>query len=155
MNSRILIGALLGLLLFTNVTIAQNDEQDIKKAIMTMFDGMRAGDSAMVHSVFAEEVAFQRVQETRDGKVRLISSDFNNFLKAVGTPHDKVWDERIEFGPILIDGKMASVWTPFKFYLGDQFSHCGVNSFRLYKTEAGWKIFHLVDTNRRDNCAGG
>lgn len=155
MNSRIIIGALFGLLLFANNAFCQNDEEAIKKAIMTMFDGMRAGDSAMVHSVFAEQVAFQRVQETQDGKVRLINSDFNNFLKAVGTPHDKVWDERIEFGPILIDGKMASVWTPFKFYFGDQFSHCGVNSFRLYKTDTGWKIFHLVDTNRKDNCAGG
>lgn len=133
---------------------AQDDVADIKKAIMTMFDGMRAGDSAMVHSVFAEKVIFQRVQ-SRGDQSRVTESDFNNFLKAIGTPHDLVWDERIEFGPIQIDGKMASAWVPFKFYLGEQFSHCGVNSFKLYKTVEGWKIFHLVDTNRKDNCVGG
>lgn len=152
MKKRAFIGVLFGLLFFGYSAHSQNDEQAIKDAIMTMFDGMRAGDSAMVHSVFANEVIFQRVQESRDGKVSLVNSEFSGFLKAVGTPHDKVWDERIEFGPILIDGKMASVWTPFKFYFGDQFSHCGVNSFKLYKSEKGWKTFHLVDTNRRTDC---
>ncbi len=152
MKFKSIIGALIGLLLFGYAGHAQNDEQAVKDAIMTMFDGMRAGDSAMVHSVFTDEVVFQRVQESSDGKARVVSSDFKAFLKAIGTPHPKVWDERIEFESIMIDGKMASVWTPFKFYLGDQFSHCGVNVFKLYKSDSGWKIFHLVDTNRRTDC---
>lgn len=155
MKMRFVIGALIGLFLFSSASFAQDDKAAIKKAIMTMFDGMRAGDSAMVHSVFSDQIVFQRVQENREGVARVVSSDFNNFLKSVGTPHNKVWDERIEFGTIQIDGKMASVWTPFKFYLGDQFSHCGVNVFKLYKSENGWKIFHLVDTGRNDNCVGG
>lgn len=155
MKSRIIIGALLGLFLFSETSMAQDDEQAIKDAIMTMFDGMRAGDSAMVHSVFSDEVVFQRVQENNQGKARVVTSEFSGFLKSVGTPHKDVWDERIEFGTIQIDGKMASVWTPFKFYRGEQFSHCGVNVFKLYKSEEGWKIFHLVDTGRKDNCVGG
>lgn len=152
MRSRIIIGALLGLFLFTGTSMAQDDERAIKEAVMTMFNGMRAGDSAMVHSVFSDEVVFQRVQENREGKAIVVTSKFSDFLKAVGTPHEEIWDERIEFGTIEIDGKMASVWTPFKFYRGSQFSHCGVNVFKLYKSEAGWKIFHLVDTNRGTNC---
>ncbi len=155
MKMRILIGALLGLFLLNNNSLAQDDLQAIKAAVMTMFDGMRAGDSAMVRSVFSDEVVFQRVQENRQGNARVVTSDFAEFLKSVGTPHDKVWDERIEFGTIETDGKMASVWTPFKFYLGDDFSHCGVNVFKLYKSDKGWKIFHLVDTGRKDNCVGG
>lgn len=152
MKSRIIIGALLGLFLFTGTSMAQDDERAIKEAVMTMFNGMRAGDSAMVHSVFSDEVVFQRVQENREGKAIVVTSKFSDFLKAVGTPHEEIWDERIEFGTIQIDGKMASVWTPFKFYRGNQFSHCGVNVFKLYKAEEGWKIFHLVDTNRGTNC---
>lgn len=155
MKNRILIGALFGLLFFGPNVKAQDDEQAIKDAIMTMFDGMRAGDSAMVHSVFADEISFQRVQDISANGSKTVNSDFRDFLKAVGTPHDQVWDERVEFGPILIDGKMASVWVPFKFYAGERFSHCGVNSFQLHKTEVGWKIFHLVDTSRKENCVGG
>ncbi len=155
MKIRIIIGVLFGFFFLNNNSLAQDDLHAIKAAVMTLFDGMRAGDSAMVHSVFSDQVVFQRVQENREGNARVVTSEFSDFLKSVGTPHNKVWDERIEFGTIEIDGKMASVWTPFKFYLGDQFSHCGVNVFKLYKSDSGWKIFHLVDTNRQDNCVGG
>ncbi|OEK05768.1 Cif family virulence factor [Roseivirga misakiensis] len=155
MKNRILIGALIGLFFFSFKAQAQDDAADIKKAIMTMFDGMRAGDSAMVHSVFTDKVIFQRVQKVSPNGSRVVNNDFKNFLKAVGTPHDLVWDERIVFGPIQIDGDMASAWVPFKFYLGEKFSHCGVNIFQLFRTEQGWKVFHLVDTNRKENCVGG
>ena len=153
MNKKVLFGALLGLFFLAPNVKAQDDVAEIKKAIMTMFEGMRAGDSSMVHSVIIDEVIFQRVAKNRQGETVVQNSVFQDFLKSVGTPHDKVWDEQIEFGPILVDGDMASAWTPFKFFLGGQFSHCGVNSFKLYRTKDGWKIFHLVDTSRRDNCA--
>ena len=149
----LVFGALLGLLFFSNNLQAQDDKAAIKKTIMTMFDGMRAGDSSMVHSVIIDDVVFQRVTKDRQGNTVVANSDFQNFLKAIGTPHDEIWDEQIEFGSIHIDGDLASVWTPFKFYRGKKFSHCGVNSFKLYKTGDGWKIFHLVDTSRKDNCA--
>lgn len=153
MCRKLLFGALFGLILLNPSLKAQDDTADIKKTIMTMFDGMRAGDSAMVHSVFHDDVVFQRVAKNQQGETVIQNSSFQNFLKAVGTPHDKVWDEQIEFGPIQVDGDLASAWTPFKFYLGSEFSHCGVNSFKLFRTKDGWKIFHLVDTNRKDNCA--
>lgn len=151
MKKKIILLALMGLFAFQ--AQAQSEKEAIKEAINTMFNGMRAGDSAMVHSVIMDDVVFQRVTKNRDGESVVVTSDFQNFLNAVGTPHEEVWDEQIEFGSILIDGDLASVWTPFKFYRGETFSHCGVNSFQLYKTDQGWKIFHLVDTSRPDNCA--
>lgn len=151
MKKKIILLALTGLFAFQ--AQAQSEKEAIKEAINTMFNGMRAGDSAMVHSVIMDDVVFQRVTKNRDGESVVVTSDFQNFLNAVGTPHEEVWDEQIEFGSILIDGDLASVWTPFKFYRGETFSHCGVNSFQLYKTDQGWKIFHLVDTSRPDNCA--
>lgn len=151
MKKIIILLALMGLFAFQ--AQAQSEKEAIKKAINTMFDGMRAGDSAMVHSVIMDDVVFQRVTKNREGNSLVVTSNFQDFLNAVGTPHEEVWDEQIEFGSILIDGDLASVWTPFKFYRGETFSHCGVNSFQLYKTDQGWKIFHLVDTSRPDNCA--
>ena len=147
-----LILSFIVLLCSLNISQAQTDEEAIKAVILNMFDGMRAGDSAMVHNSFGKSVTFQRVRELSDGDSRIVNSNFDDFLKAIGTPHDKVSDEQIRFGTIQIDGSMASVWTPFKFYFGEQFSHCGVNVFKLNKTKEGWKIFHLVDTNRKENC---
>uniref|UniRef100_UPI004047C92F nuclear transport factor 2 family protein n=1 Tax=Roseivirga sp. TaxID=1964215 RepID=UPI004047C92F len=134
------------------VAKAQTENEDIKKTIMTLFDGMRKGDSTMVHSAFAKDAIMQTIANNREGQVQVQSGKLADFLKAVGTPHTEVWDERIEFGDIKIDGPMASVWTPYQFFRGESFSHCGVNSFQLYKGEKGWKIIYLVDTRRRDDC---
>ena len=120
---------------------AQDDAAEIRKTIMTMFDGMREGDSAKVHSVMMKDVIFQRVAKNREGKTVVSNSDFQRFLVAVGTPHEKVWDERIEFGPILIDGDMASVWTPFKFYLGDTFLTAGSMLLSFAKPKRGGRFF--------------
>lgn len=131
---------------------AQSDEVLIKETIMTMFNGMRKGDSAMVRSAFVDKAILQSIDKDRTGKDIVWDGGLKSFLNAVGTPHDQVWDEKIEFGNILIDGPMASVWTPYEFNLGDNFSHCGVNSFQLFKGEKGWKIIYLVDTRRKDTC---
>lgn len=140
------------LLLFSTQQVqAQNEEAAVKKVIETLFDGMRAADSAMVHSVFIDEVTMQTIVPKR-GVMSIVDGSLQGFLNGVGTPHDKVYDERIKDYQIKIDGPMASVWTTYEFYLGEQFSHCGVNSFQLMKKEEGWKIIYLVDTRRKDNC---
>jgi hypothetical protein len=51
-----------------------------------------------------------------------------------------------------MDGSLAAVWVDYAFYLNNTFSHCGVDSFHLVKTEEGWKIFNLVDTRRKSDC---
>lgn len=67
-------------------------------------------------------------------------------------PHDAVWDERIWDTQVRIDGNLASVWTKYAFYLGPQFSHCGIDHFLLFRRAEGWKIIHLADTRRREGC---
>jgi hypothetical protein len=61
-------------------------------------------------------------------------------------------DERISFETIRIDGPLAIVWTPYKFYFNGQFSHCGVNSFHLVRLNGSWKIHFLIDTRRKEPC---
>lgn len=140
------------LLIPSNFIQAQSELDEIKATITTMFEGMRIGDSAMVHSSFSNEVLMQTLAENKEGKVQLTTGSLSSFLKAVGTPHTEVWDERIEFGDIKIDGPLASVWTPYKFFRGENFSHCGVNSFQLSKEGKAWKIIYLVDTRRKEEC---
>jgi hypothetical protein len=63
-----------------------------------------------------------------------------------------MWDEQLQGYQYSVDGKMATVITPYKFYLGKNFSHCGVNVFQLINTESGWKIFQITDTMRKEDC---
>ncbi len=47
---------------------------------------------------------------------------------------------------------MANVWAPYEFYLNNDFSHCGVNSFQLFFDGIQWKIIYLIDTRRKQGC---
>ena len=53
---------------------------------------------------------------------------------------------------VRIDGDLATVWIPFAFYLGEDFSHCGINAVQLARLDARWQIIHIADTRRRTNC---
>lgn len=132
---------------------AQTAEQEVQSVIETMFDGMRAGDSSMVASAFIRGAKMETVAKNREGNVVKSEGSLSNFLIQLGTPHEQIWDERISSYDIKIDGDLASAWTPYQFYVGDKFSHCGVNSFQLAKLEGNWKIIYIVDTRRRTECA--
>lgn len=132
--------------------MAQNTKQEIQTVIETLFDGMRAGDSAMVASAFVKDAIMETVAMNRDGEVTKNTGSLSSFLQAVGTPHDKVWDEKIASFDIKIDADLATVWTPYQFYIGENFSHCGVNSFQLAKLDETWQIIYIVDTRRALNC---
>ncbi|MBT28313.1 MAG: hypothetical protein CMO01_01540 [Thalassobius sp.] len=130
----------------------KNEEKAVIKCIDKLFDGMRAGDSSMVSQVFHESSRLQTVS-TKTGKTVLRNETIANFLKAIGTPHDIVWDERILSYDVKIDGAMATVWTEYAFYAGEKFSHCGVNAFQLFKDdEKGWLITQIIDTRRVEDC---
>ena len=123
----------------------------VKKTITRLFEGMRKGDSTIVKSTLAQNVIFQTVA-TSKGNTKVQTENVQNFLKAVGSKHTEMWDERITFHEVLVDDGLASVWTSYRFYAGDKFSHCGVNSFQLAKENDKWEIIYLIDTRRKDKC---
>jgi len=130
-----------------NVLHAQSDQVKVRKVIDLLFDGMRAGDSTLVRSVFHNDAVMVRI-----GDQGLRKGNIDQFVRAVGADRDVVWDEQIWDVRISIDGRLASTWMEFAFFLGDDLSHCGVNSMQLYLTDEGWKIFHIADTQRQLTC---
>lgn len=129
----------------------QTEETAIKNTVNNLFAGMKNGDSTLARSAFATNSILQTIVN-KDGKNTVRSEPLAEFIKFIGTPHPQKYDERIVFTKILIDGPLASVWTDYKFYVDEKFSHCGVNSFQLVKGEKGWQIVYIIDTRRKDNC---
>ncbi|MBV6484154.1 MAG: hypothetical protein KFKLKKLM_00644 [Flavobacteriales bacterium] len=140
------------ILFISNNIKAQNDTLSINQAITQLFDGMRTSDSNLVKSVFYKDATLQTVFTTKTGETKLHEEQISEFAKAVGTPHDGVWNEKITKTHIQIDGALAHAWTNYEFFVDDKFIHCGVNSFQLMKTNNGWKIISIVDTRRTTNC---
>ncbi|PSL29327.1 nuclear transport factor 2 family protein [Dyadobacter jiangsuensis] len=136
----------------TNHALAQTDAADARATVDKLFTGMRTGDSTAVRNVFTKTAALTSISKNAADSVVTHKGSVDGFVKAVGTPHKEQWDERIYDVKVSIDGPMAVVWAPYKFYLGDKFSHCGVNVFNLIKTSTGWKINDITDTRRKDAC---
>ncbi len=129
----------------------QSTTDSIKATITQFFDGMRNVDAAAVQAAFADSAILQTVVN-RQGKVSVRNEPLSGFAAVINQRQKGDLDERIEFETIKIDGPMATVWTPYKFYYKGQFSHCGVNSFQMVKINGAWKIQYIIDTRRREGC---
>lgn len=133
---------------------AQEDPEQpgVKRVIDQLFDGMRANDSLAIAPLFVRGASLSSIYRDKTGKVTKSATPVSQFITAVGTPHEEVWDEVIWSYDIKIDEPMASAWTEYTFYRGDKMSHCGVNVFELIKIEGSWMISGITDTRRTTGC---
>ena len=136
---------------FGQTAVSGTRTGEVLAPIHRLFDGMRAGDSTMVRSAF-HPIARLVTTFYKDEKPAHHVSTIDDFTRAVGTPHEDVFDERIWDVAVDVRDNLASVWMKYAFFLGDDFSHCGVNSFELFVTDEGWKVMHLADTRQKENC---
>ncbi|KFC23011.1 nuclear transport factor 2 family protein [Chryseobacterium sp. FH1] len=125
-----------------------SDEDLIKSTVNQLFDGMKNADSVSIRKSFSKNAVLQTI--TKNGEVK--SENLSDFTISISKAEKGILDEKITFSNILIDGNLASVWTPYEFYYQGKFSHCGVNSFQLVKANNEWKIQYIIDTRRKDNC---
>ena len=153
---RKIIALCLSVLAVLPACLAQStkDEVQVSMTIARLFSGMEKGDSAMVHGCFTPTVTMATLRRDQDGHPQLMrESSLDGFLKAVGTPHPDTWYEEIWDLKVQVDGDLAQAWCDYAFYVGNRFSHCGVDAFQLFRTPDGWRIFHLADTRRTANCS--
>lgn len=148
------------LLLFTSLVALHTNAQDateqaaIMKPIEMLFTGMNKADSALVHRAFVDEATMATIAKDKDGKLRMVyENSLDGLLKAMGTPRPEPLSEPIWDVKMNVDGNFATVWAQYALYIGKRFNHCGVDAFNLVKGDDGqWRIFHLADTRRKDNC---
>ncbi len=129
---------------------AQSAEDSVKTVITNLFTAMKTSDAVLLKSVFADTAVLQTI-ETRGG-TKVKTDAVAGFVESISKLPAGAADEQIVFDVVKIDGALASVWTPYKFYFNGKFSHCGVNSFQLVRFNNQWKIQYLIDTRRRENC---
>ncbi len=140
------------ILMVTKFAVAQPEKESILYPINQLFAGMKAGDSALVRSVFSTNAILNGIDKDEKGNASVRKASLKTFLTAIGTPHKEVWNELVWDVTIQQDGELAQVWASYAFYRGNTFSHCGVDAFQLLKQGDGWKIITLIDTRRKENC---
>ena len=138
-----LVIALIGVTMSVHASDAMKSAQPIHN----MFDAMREHDGKKLLAQFAPNALLQRAG--KGGEVK--TNDLAKFADFVSKT-DKYLDEKLLSVNISISDNLASVWTPYAFYLDGKISHCGVNSFQLVKLEQTWKIVYLIDNTHGGDC---
>ncbi len=119
--------------------------------VQALFDAMGSRDTAAVRRLMMPEGhAFAIVR--RADTTATFTSDFPSFLKALTSAGDP-WRERMWNATVLVHGNLAVVWAPYDFHDGTKFSHCGVDTFTLLRTQRSWRIADLAYTIEPTGCA--
>lgn len=140
------------ILIFISNVFAQNAKNaDIKNASEIpdrLFAAMKAKSFEDIKNTFTPEGQLVAVDKPRDGKgiskTRIFTADA--FAKMISDSKGGEFIEKMPDKDIKIDGDLAIVSGRYTFYVGDKFSHCGLNTFNLVRTETGWKIANAAST---------
>jgi hypothetical protein len=131
---------------------APTPDPEILRTVQRFFDAMRTKDTTTLRALVDTGTRLMTAAATREGRPMLRGGSIDRFIQAVGSAQQAL-DERIFEPEVRQDGNLATVWTRYSFYLAGQLSHCGYDAFQLFKSESGWKVFHIADTQRREGCA--
>ncbi|KAA1243978.1 nuclear transport factor 2 family protein [Aquimarina sp. RZ0] len=144
-------------LLFTTSIFSQNkideNQKAAKQAVLDFFEGFHKGDTTKMRTVIDKNVAMQTIVKSKEGKLNTVTTNMHKFLLAIhNRPKDQKWLEKLLEFKIDANADIAQIWTPYEFYVNNQFSHCGVNVFQLFNDDEGWKIIAIADTRKKEGC---
>jgi hypothetical protein len=134
-----------------NAQAPSEEEAAVMGVVDRLFEGMRARSGEMVASVFHPQARMVTTGSEPDGSPRVQVQEVEGFVAAVGQG-GVPWNEPLFATEVRVDGNLAHVWTFYRFYAGERFSHCGYNSIELVRTADGWLIMSVADTRRTGRC---
>ena len=111
--------------LFTtqNTLIAQSrnsagsaaSEKEVKQVIQNMFTAMKTSDTNLLKTCFSSTSILQTIAN-KNGVIEIKNQSLQDFINSIGKQSSGALDERIVMDKLLIDDRLASVWTPYQFY---------------------------------------
>lgn len=138
------------LMLLFSVPAANAGSASALEAVETFFTAMAENDWSLAEPVMIEDAVLYGYR-LEDGEVRLSRTTAGEYLKSAAT-RDARMLERIWDVEILEHDRLATIWTPYDFFLDGEFHHCGRNSFSLIRNEDGWRIAGIVYSMLTENC---
>ena len=140
---------LIGLMLFSTGLFAQEHSHPME-AVERFFTAFHAKDSLGMQEVMHPKARLLRAAVSNKQSV-VVENNLEKFIRAVATRNaSPTWEEQLGEPVVQQDQNLATVWVPFRFYLGGKLAHCGVNAFTLVVEGTSWKILSLMDTGTKD-----
>lgn len=120
-------------------------------AVQTFFDGMTAADVATSRSVLLEGGSAWAIRGPADAPAPRLTSH-EAYLEQLGRWSDR-YVERMWEPVVLVEGRIAVLWTPYDIHRNGEFQHCGVDAFVLVKPADRWIITSVSYTVEPTGCA--
>lgn len=147
---RFAFAALLALLVAPVAAHAQNTpaEKEVYAVVEKFFEGFNAKDTTAMRSHMFGDFSLHTSFVNQQGQPVARAEKGDDFMKAIGGAPVKLLEKIFE--PVIqVEDGLANVWVRYEFYADDKYSHCGIDSFLMVKTPAGWKIASIADTRRK------
>ncbi len=118
------------------------DREAILATVQALFDALGERDTALLTAILHPDILMHSVELSADGVRSAGTSTLDGMvarLEAEGPRMtERMWDPEVR-----ISGDLATVWTPYDFYVGDDLSHCGADAFILIRDGGDWQITSL------------
>ena len=142
------------LLLFTGISATSQEmagDASVRQTIEAFFSAFHQQDSTVLRDLVHSSVVVQSISTNTEGEIKIATESFDNFLKSIiSIPETTKFEEKLHSFDIRINGALANVIKPYSFYVNGNLSHCGVNSFQLFKDSWEWKIIYIADTRIKE-----
>jgi len=130
-----------------------DDKAAVVATVQKFFDTMASRDVEGARRVLMPEGRMFSVRE-QNGQPAARATAVEDYLKSLGErkqdSRERMWNPEVR-----VHAGIASLWTPYDFWIDGKFSHCGIDNFDLLKTADGWKIASVTYTIERAGCAPG
>lgn len=150
---------LIALLCFGSLSIsldAQSSDNETEQAAVlatvdSFFAALARGDRNGLEATTLSGAEFLISAVDADGEISLNSRSRDEFVSSIANNSasllERYWD-----ATVLIREGIAVFWAPYDFHVDGNFSHCGIDSFQLFKEDGRWKIGNSSYTVERLNC---
>ncbi len=118
------------------------DRAAILATVQSLFDALGERDTELLTAILRPDILMHSVERSAAGERSASTSTLEGMvarLEADGPRMtERMWDPEVR-----ISGDLATVWTPYDFYVGEDLSHCGADAFILMREGGGWQITSL------------
>lgn len=133
-------------------SVSATDRAAVIAAVQSLFDAMRTRDTIALRAGFTPNAQLISIRTVPGAPARYQVTPLSAFVTSIGRPGEelveRMWNPRVD-----VAGDIASLWAPYDFRIGSNFSHCGHDAVHLARTADGWKIAAITYTVVTTGCA--
>ena len=133
--------------------VAAQEEAAVVAVVQAFFDALRSRDVDAFAATMLDDGSIHAASMRPGGALppprgRTTAYDIDWLATVQDQFLERMWDPEVR-----VHGRLATLWTPYDFWLNGAFSHCGVDAFTLIKVTDGWRISSVAYTVEPDGCS--